>query len=65
MAPLRWIALAGVLSGVCGCGVRGNPKPPLPDVHPLPPLVDGGAADAGTATHAGPGVSAAAPDAGH
>jgi hypothetical protein len=32
-----WRCLALLLVGsLCGCGVRGNPRPALPDVHPLP-----------------------------
>jgi hypothetical protein len=36
-----------LLSGwLAGCGVRGNPRPPLPEPH-LPPPPAGAAADAG------------------
>lgn len=37
-------ALLVFAAGLTACGVRGNPRPPLPDVRPPP--ADGGA-DAG------------------
>jgi hypothetical protein len=35
---LLWRLGALLLLGawLTGCGVRGNPRPPLPDVHPAP-----------------------------
>jgi hypothetical protein len=33
-----WTALLVLGACLAGCGVRANPRPPLPDVHPLPPL---------------------------
>jgi hypothetical protein len=41
MAQWRLAALLLLAVGVSACGVRGNPRPPLPDVHPLV-LPDGG-----------------------
>ena len=60
MAQWRWFALVGLLGGLCGCGVRGNPRPPLPEVHPLGTLPDGGTA--GESARDGGGL--ASPDAG-
>jgi hypothetical protein len=53
MLPRRWLALLVLGGCLSACGVRGNPRPPLPDVRPPAP------ADAGP--DAGP---SAAPDAG-
>ncbi len=39
----RFTALLLLGAGLAGCGVRGNPRPPLPEVHPAPPAT----ADAG------------------
>jgi hypothetical protein len=47
----RGLGLLLVAGWLGGCGVRGNPRPALPDVHPL--------LDAGTEVPSG-----AAPDAG-
>ncbi len=33
----RFTALLLLGAWLTGCGVRGNPRPPLPDVHPVPP----------------------------
>jgi hypothetical protein len=50
MLRRRWTALFVLGGWLLGCGVRGNPRPPLPDVRPPPAsAADAGTADAGTA----------------
>jgi hypothetical protein len=41
MLPRRWLALLVLGGCLSACGVRGNPRPPLPDVRP-PPSADAG-----------------------
>jgi len=45
MLRRRWVALLVLGGWLSACGVRGNPRPPLPDVRP--PLAADAGVDAG------------------
>jgi predicted small lipoprotein YifL len=64
--PLRRFTALLLLGGsLTGCGVRGNPRPALPDVHPLQADAGPAATSVPTPDAGVPETSVRAPDAGH